>query len=342
MAGNFGNRVLAVVVNYNGGRAVARCLQSLLDQTYSDLEIVVVDNASTDGSEAAIVKEFPSVRLIRNQSNSGWGNACNMGLEKGESHYVALVNNDAWLDRDCISEMVAAIQKRPEYGSCASKILTADGAKIEACGLNIVLDGSSCGRGRLLPTDRLDEEKEVFCANDCCCLYKRTMLDEIGGYDPDFFIYCDETDMGYRHQMAGWKCIYSPSALAFHSHSLAAGSYSPFKAFYVERNRLLLLWKHFPVSMIPGAFWHAFQRFLLQVWLSERNKKGALAHFRKEHSLLNGLSILMRAHLSALMLLPRMLKRRKAAARIRRMPTQEFRQLFRRFGISTLEMARYE
>jgi GT2 family glycosyltransferase len=334
--------VLAVVVNYDGGEAVLRCLQSLADQSYPLLEIAVVDNASRDGSADRIAERFPRARLIRNRENLGWGVACNIGMNSAKSEFVALINNDAWLDRDCVAEMVRAVRQRKEYGSCASRILTAEGNRLEVCGLHIVADGSSCGRGRLEPVDRSLGEEEVFCANDCCCLYKRTMLEDIGPYDPDFFIYCDETDMGFRHQLAGWKCVYAPKAVAFHAHSLAAGSYSPFKAFYVERNRILLLWKYFPAFGVAKGFALSAYRYLLQVFLARKNRQGALARYLEGYSLWDGLGVLMRAHLSALKLLPRMLIRRWGMREIRRLDSRGFQDLFRRFGISVRAMAAYE
>jgi GT2 family glycosyltransferase len=337
-----GETVLAIVVNYNGGEAVLRCVESLLAQTWPRLDIIVVDNASRDGSAEAVEGRFPRARVLRMGANLGWGLGCNAGMAAGGGRYVALINNDAWLAPDCIAEMVRAVDSRAEYGSCASKILTAEGDRLEVCGLNIVADGSSCGRGRLGPVHLYSEAEEVFCANDCCCLYKREMLADIGGYDPDFFIYCDETDMGFRHQLAGWKCIYNPKAIAYHAHSRAAGSFSPFKAFYVERNRILLLLKYFPaLGILKGSLLSAW-RYLLQVRAARGRDAGALARYLESYSLWDGLKVLARAHLSALALAPRMLRRRRSLSRIRRLDARGFRELFRKHGISVREMALYE
>lgn len=334
--------VLAIVVNYNGGEAVLRCLDSLAAQTYAALEVVVVDNASTDGSAERIEQAHPGVRLQRTGANLGWGEGCNVGMRAARSAYVALINNDAWLDPDCVAEMVRALRLRPEYGACASRILTAEMDRLEVCGLHIVADGSSCGRGRLGPLHLYTEMEEVFCANDCCCLYKREMLEDIGEYDPDFFLYCNETDMGFRYQLAGWRCIYNPKALAYHAHSLTAGAYSPFKAFHVERNRLLLLLKYFPPRAIAKACLLSAWRYLYQVWVARRRDRGALARYLETHSLWAGLLVLLRAHASALRLAPRMLRRRREMARIRRIDDRGFRELFRRYGIPIREMAVYE
>jgi GT2 family glycosyltransferase len=263
-------------------------------------------------------------------------------MASGDSEFIALMNNDAWMDPHCIEEMVKGLRLKKEYGSCASKILTADGTQLEVCGIEIVADGSSCGRGRLRKTSLYTEIEEVFCANDCCCLYKREMIEDIGDYDPDFFLYCDETDIGFKHQLAGWKCVYMPSALAYHAHSLNAGSYSPFKAFYVERNRILLLFKYFPVWWIAYGTALSVWRYVLWVWMARRRRQGALSKYLEGNSMFAGFAILLRAHLSALRLAPRMFRRRWEISCRRRIDAEAFNDLFKRFGISIRAMAQYE
>lgn len=335
--------VLAVIPNYNGGDAVLRCIESVKKQSYSPIEIIVVDNSSSDNSLQAIKDRFSDITCIETGYNAGWGIACNIGMAHSNSRYIALLNNDAWIEENCIAEMVKAIELKPEYGSCASKILLGDGSDtVEACGLVIAKDGSSCGRGRLKPPSEYDAMAEIFCANDCVCLYKREMITEIGEYDPDFFIYCDETDMGFRHQIAGWKCIYQPTAVAHHAHSKSAGSYSNFKAFYVERNRIFLLLKYFPLGLMLKGFACSIIRYSFQFGISLTHKKGALARYLENHSIFSGIGILLKAHLYALFKAPTMLKRRAQMVKLRRISNQEFRMLFTRFGISLKSMASYE
>lgn len=334
--------VLAIIVNFNGGEAVLRCLDSLQRQSYADVKVIVVDNASTDASADRIAETHPEAVLIRTGINGGWGIGCNVGMAAADSEFIALINNDAWLDPDCIREMVGSLRLKKEYGSCATKILTLAGDRIEVCGLNIVADGSSCGRGRLGEISLFPEPDEVFCANDCVCLYKREMIADIGDYDPDFFIYCDETDIGFKHQLAGWRCIYNPRALAYHAHSLTAGSYSAFKAFHVERNRILILFKYFPLWWILWATALSVWRYVLWVWMARSRKHGALAKYLEGNSMLEGLVVLLRAHFSALRLAPRMFRRRFRLRAIRRIDAAGFRNLFRQYGISIRAMAEYE
>ncbi len=338
---NVQGSVVAIIINYNGGDGLQKCIQSLVDQAYGLKEIVVVDNRSTDGSIEQSRKRFPSVSYIENSANVGWGVGCNIGIESTDSEYIALVNNDAYLDRACIGNMVRALACKEEYGSCASRILLSDNREvIEAAGVSIYRDGSSVGRGRLRPAGEYDRKAEIFCANDCCCLYRRKMLDEIGLYDPDFFIYCDETDVGWRQQLAGWKCIYEPAAVAYHAHSVSAGSYSDFKAYHVERNRLFICFKYFPPKDMFLSVFFALFRFAMQVWCSGKGV-GALAEYRKKHSLLRGFMVLMKSNVDAFRKLPVMLDRRRKFMRVRNLSDRELSDLFRKYGLSVRNMAEY-
>jgi GT2 family glycosyltransferase len=335
-------KVAVVIVNYNGGDQVLECIRSLQHQTYTNHQVIVVDNASADGSVPAIRTQYPEVTVIENDYNAGWGVACNVGIQAIGSEYVALLNNDAYLHERCLDEMVKAIELKPNYGSCASKILLWDEPdKIEVAGLLIYRDGLSVGRGRLKSAELYDAAEEVFCANDCCCLYRRVMLDDIGLYDPDFFIYADETDMGWRHQIAGWKCVYAPRAVAYHAHSRAAGSYSDFKAYHVERNRIYICLKYFPFWDLLASFGFSGYRYLYQVWLA-RKGRGSLSKYQEHASLWRGLRVLLRAHVDALKMAPVMLARRHSYRAIRRLSNQDIQDLFNRYGVSAREMAEYE
>lgn len=333
--------VAVIVINYNGGDALLRNLNSIRKQSYLPTEIVVVDNDSTDGSVEKAREQFPDVTFIENSYNAGWGVGCNAGIQATKSEFIALLNNDAYLDPLCIEKMVHAIRLRPDYGSCASKILLWDDPKtLEAAGVSIYRDGSSVGRGRLQPAEKYNEMEEVFCACDCCCLYRREMLDKIGLYDPDFFIYCDETDIGWRHQLAGWKCVYTPQAIAYHMHSRSAGSYSDFKAYHVERNRIFLCMKYFPPGAFIASMFFAAHRYMLQVRFSYRGQ-GALAEYRENNSLWQGFKILLKAHWEALKKAPRMLRRRREFMSIRRLSNRKLSDLFERYGVTAHNMAKY-
>ena len=334
--------VAAIIVNYNGGEPVLKCIHSLMMQSLPPDHIVVVDNQSTDGSPRKLRTLYPELIIIENGYNAGWGVGCNIGIKSINSEYVALINNDAYLDPRCLEEMVRAVQTRPNYGSCASKIfLWDDPETVEVAGVMIYKDGSSIGRGRLQSSNKYNEFQEVFCASDCCSLYRRHVLLEIGLYDPDFFMYCDDTDIGWRLQLAGWKCIYNPRAIAFHAHSRSSGSYTDFKAYHVERNRLYLCLKYFPFPyLVTGLFFSGY-RYLYQVWIS-RQGKGALAKYRKKRSLFHGLKILAKAHWDAMKKTPTMVRRRREFHSQFHPPPRQFAKLLHRYGGTTNQFASYQ
>ena len=334
--------VTVIVVNYDGGKRVLECLRSLEQQTYDNYHIVVVDNESVDGSLQNLRACFPDIEVIESGYNAGWGVAVNTGIEATRSEYIALLNNDVYLDKRCLEVMVETIQLKEEYGSCACKIIDwHEPSRMEDAGLIIYRDGSGVGRGTSEPAVTYQNIEEVFCANDCCCLYRRKMLNEIGLYDPDFFIYCDETDIGWRHQLAGWKCVYAPNAVAYHARSSAAGIYSDFKAYYFERNRIWITLKYFPFFMLISSFLFSFYRYVLQVWMMLKGR-GFLARYNERSSIWRGLRILIKAHIDAIRMAPVMLGRRRAYKVRCILSNKEIGGLFKRFGMTSHEMAVYE
>ena len=333
--------VSAIIVNYNGGEAILECIRSLHRQTLSPTHIIVVDNQSTDGSLIQIRTLFPDVTVIENGYNAGWGVGCNAGIKSVNTEFVALINNDAYLDDRCLEEMVRAIQLRPNYGSCACKIfLWDDPETIEVAGVIIYRDGSSIARGRLQSSEGYNDVEEVFCASGCCGLYRRELLLQTGLFDPDFFMYCDDTDIGWRLQLSGWKCVYTPKAMAYHAHSRSSGSYSDFKAYHVERNRLYLCLKYFPFPYLAAGFFFSGYRYFYQV-LKSRQGKGALAEYRKERPLLDGLKVLIRAHLHAMKNTPPMIRRRREFQCMNHHSLQQFAKLLHRYGGTAGQFAGY-
>lgn len=331
--------ITVVVLNWNGMKVIERCLDSLKAQTYAPLEIIVVDNASADGSGDWVSKRFPDLKLILNKKNLGFGDGNNIGIRASQGKYIMMLNNDTRLDPNCIEEMKTAIEKDEKYGACASKILLEHGNNlIDAAGMVVFPDGLSIGRGRLEEGDRYDEEVEVFFASGCACLYRREMLEDIGLFDADFFAYADDTDMGWRAQLAGWKCIYSPKAIVYHFHSASSGVYSPLKAFLVERNRIWVAIKNFPFFLLLAGPFYTFWRYILQAYGAFAGK-GAAGRFSRDFSKRELVKILMRVYLSLWKTLPLMLNKRRIIQEKKRISNRQVYRLIRQFGISAKEIA---
>jgi GT2 family glycosyltransferase len=331
--------ISVVVLNWNGQQVVEKCLKSLQEQTYDPLELIVVDNASTDGSAELVRKRFPAVNVIVNKTNLGFGGGNNVGIQASQGRYIMMLNNDTRLDPHCIEELRRGIEENDRYGACASKILLEyEDNLIDAAGIVICPDGLSIGRGRLEKGDQYNEETEVFFASDCACLYRREMLEDIGLYDEDFFAYADETDMGWRAQLAGWKCIYNPKAVVYHFHSASAGTYSPFKAYLVERNRIWVAIKSFPLPLLIFGQLYTFWRYLLQAY-GALSGKGAAGRFTSDFSKMELIKILIKVYLSLWKQLPLMLRKRRVIQKKKQISNLEVFRLIRQFGISAKEIA---
>jgi GT2 family glycosyltransferase len=331
--------ISVVILNWNGQQVVEKCLKSLQEQTYDPLELIVVDNASTDGSAELVKKGFPDVKVIVNKTNLGFGGGNNVGIRASQGKYIMMLNNDTSLDAKCIEELKGSLEKDRSYGVCASKILLEyEDNLIDAAGIVVCPDGLAIGRGRLEKGDRYDEEVEVFFASDCACLYRREMLEDIGLYDEDFFAYADETDMGWRAQLAGWKCIYNPKAVVYHFHSASSGTYSPFKAYLVERNRIWVAIKSFPISLLIFGQFYTFWRYVLQAY-GAFTGKGAVGRFTGDFSKTELIKILIKVYLSIWKSLPLMIRKRRAIQKRKRISNKEVYGLFRQYGISAKEIA---
>jgi GT2 family glycosyltransferase len=325
--------ISVVVLNWNGGRIVEECLISLQVQTYRPLEIIVVDNASTDGSVDLVEKRFPDIKLIVNERNLGFGGGNNVGIRACHGRYIMILNNDTRLDPKCIEELKRSIEKDEKYGACASKILLEyEDNLIDAAGIVVCPDGLSIGRGRLEKGDRYDEEKEVFFASGCAGLYRREMLEGIGLYDEDFFAYADDTDMGWRAQLAGWRCIYNPKAIVHHFHSASSSAYSPLKAFLVERNRIWVAIKNFPFPLLVFGQFYTFWRYMFQAYGAFAGK-GAAGRFTSDFSKIELVKILIKVYLSLWKTLPSVLKKRRIVQKKKRISNREVYRLIRRFRI---------
>jgi GT2 family glycosyltransferase len=342
-AANTPPAVTALVLNWNGARVVGDCVRSLQAQDYPALEILVVDNASTDGSADMIRREFPNVRLHVNEKNLGFGGGNNSGINRVRTPYVLMCNNDTRLAPDCVRRLVAAMEKEPRAGSATPMIILAHSGLVDATGIVVCPDGLALGRGRAEKPEAMREPAEVFYASDCLCLYRRAMLEELrlpGGeiYDEDFFAYADETDMGWRAQRQGWKSLYVPGAVVYHHHAASSGSVSPLLARLVERNRIWVAVKNFPVwLLLYGACW-SLVRLFWQVWgaLAGKGRAGAMA---SQQSKLAMARILLRAWGEALLGMPKMLRKRRVILRRGKLPMARIREIFAKYGIGAKDIA---
>ncbi|HEX2085210.1 MAG TPA: glycosyltransferase family 2 protein [Solirubrobacteraceae bacterium] len=241
-------KVTAIVVNRDQAALLRQCLESLraaLAATGEVTETFVVDNASEDMSRGMVTREFPDAQLIGLDENVGFPQAVNVGLARARGEWVLLLNNDATIERDAIRH-VLDLPLADDVGTVALQIRFATRPDlINSAGIG--LDALLVPHDRLLGEPVAGEARhgrEVFGACAGGALYRRAMLDEIGGMDGRLFLYLDDVDVAWRARMAGWRAVYVPEAVVWHHHSTTTRHGSGFKYFYVGRNRVRLLALH--------------------------------------------------------------------------------------------------
>ncbi len=241
--------ISVIVLNYNGKGFLNSCLSSLASQTYSDFEVIVVDNGSRDGSPEYVKENYPWVRLAKNDENLGFAGGTNVGIRAAKGEFVITLNNDSRADSRFIEELIKPMAD-PEVGVCAAKMLFPDG-RINSAGICISRSGAAWDRGMFEP-DRGQYEfvEEVFGACAGAALYRREMLDEIGLFDEDFFLYLEDVDLAFRARLAGWKCLYVPGARVIHHHGGTAGVGSDLAVYYGNRNIVWYPIKDFPFRLL--------------------------------------------------------------------------------------------
>ena len=253
---------------------------------------------------------------------------------------IAELNDDTEVDPDWLAALVRELESGPRVGMCASSIRISHSGRLDSAGMSICLDGSSKQRGGSMPPATFARSEGVLFPSACAALYRREMLEDIGMFDSDFFLYCEDTDLGLRAVWAGWQCRYAAQAGIRHGYSRTAQAYSPLKARYVERNRLWVVLKSFPFPLLFMVPFACVARYFCQLW-EVFFGKGAAAEFTGAgFSIGCALAIVVRAHWETLKHLPTLLRKRAAIAATRRIVSREFIRLIMRHRITVRELAR--
>ena len=324
--------VTVVVPTLAADETLGCCLASLEHQTFSDFEVVVVDNS---GRQA--VKPSGGVRVIANDYNVGFGAAVNQAFRQSGSAYIAVLNDDATAHPGWLEALIAAIEPRPDVGMCASQVRHAGTGSLDSAGMLLCLDGSSKQRGHLESPAGYARKEEALLPSGSAALYRREMLEEIGVFDESFFLYCEDTDLGLRARWAGWECLYVPGAVVEHRYSHSAGKASALKAYYVERNRLFVIFKNFPLLDLLLVPFYATGRYFWHFIYALRGR-GKAAEFQREGGSLARLPwYVVRGHLELLARFPEVWRQRRMIKR--RLTAKQFRRLIRRHSISPRQVA---
>lgn len=242
--------ISVIIVNYNGKDYLEQCLRSLATQTICDHEVIVVDNASSDGSVAYLEEHFPEAKVLQSGENFGFAGGVNAGIRAASGEYIMTLNNDTRVDPDCLFHLLAVMDQDESVGMVAAKMLFFD-RRINSTGICISRSGAAWDRG-MYEEDcgQYDRIEEVFGPCAGAALYRRLMLDEVGLFDEDFFLYMEDVDLAFRGRLLGWRCVYTHHARVYHIHGGTAGVGSELVVYYGNRNILWYVLKDYPIHIL--------------------------------------------------------------------------------------------
>lgn len=259
-------KVTIVIPNYNGKHFMEPCLASLREQTCQDYKVLVVDNASTDGSLEYMKEHYPEIEVIALDKNYGFSKAVNVGIQHSTTPYVILLNNDTTVDPHYVEEMIKAIERSPRIFSVSSKMIQMYHPElIDSAGDLYTLLGWGVCRGTGRPVSNYTEADEIFTACAGAAIYRRSAFSKIGYFDENHFAYLEDIDVGYRAKIYGYKNTYCPTALVYHVGSGTSGSkYNSFKVKLSARNNIYLNYKNMPILQLILNFFPLFTGYVVK------------------------------------------------------------------------------
>jgi GT2 family glycosyltransferase len=329
-------RVTVAIPTLNAGAALAECLASLSAQTFQAFEIVVIDNSAC----GLVRQQGHAVNVMEMTRNVGFGAAINAAILASTAPYVATLNDDAVASAQWLGALVAALDAEPHAGMCASQVRLAGEGVLDSAGMLLCADGSSKQRGHKRRPEEFNTPQDVLLPSASAALYRRAMLDRIGPFDADFFLYCEDTDLGLRAVRAGWRCLYAPHARVEHRYSHSAGRVSALKAYYVERNRLFVAMKNFPMRLLWRVPFVAVARYAWHVFYLVRGRGTAAGFSEQGNSAWKLPWFVLKAHASALANLPALVGKRRAIRSTATLSPSAFARVLRRFSISARAIAK--
>lgn len=258
-------RISIVIPNHNGAELLASCLISIRKQTYTNYQVVVIDNGSNDDSFEVAKQYEDQVRIIRLSDNQGFGRAVNRGIISSEGELVFVLNNDTILDRNCLAEIIEGVDSHRAYAFFAPKICEYDHPdRVYAAGLMLSQRGYGNRSQRFLLQSVVDPV-EVFGACGAGAVYRRTVLEEVGLFNEDFLFLYEDLELSYRHQLQGHRCLYLPSAVLFHRGSMTLRRFFSLAVREAVKNSLMTLLTCTPAPILKL---YSFQiiRFYLSFW----------------------------------------------------------------------------
>ena len=244
--------VSVVIPNYNGKHFLEKCLDSIKNQTYKDIEVIVIDNASVDASLELLESKYPWVKTIKMSTNTGFSGAVNKGIEISKGEFLFLLNNDTEIDEKCVEKLVDSIKKDTNIFSVNSKMIQYNNRELlDDAGDEYNIFGWAFKRGFNQSTKTNKVSRRVFTCCAGAAIYRKEILDKIGYFDELFFAYLEDVDIGFRANCYGYTNYFCPEAIVYHIISGTTGNKkTEFKTKLSARNNVYLLYKNLPTLLI--------------------------------------------------------------------------------------------
>jgi len=307
--------ISVIMVAWNSKAHLSTCLSALSKQTFQDIEVILVDNGSTDGSADGIESCWPDLHLTveRLEQNLGFAVANNIGARLARGKYLALLNADAFPEPDWLEQLVRAANDNPEFTFFASRQIQANAPNLlDGTGDEYHVSGIAWRQNYNQPVSQFGlQTAEIFSACAAAALYLRDDFIKVGGFDEDYFSYFEDVDLGFRLRLAGGRCFYVPQAVIYHVGSAGAGKTSDFSFYYGHRNLVWTFFKDMPAAL----FWcYLPLHMLMNIYLSA-------SYFFKEKR-----SIVFKSKMDAFRALPAILRKRKHVQQMRTVSLDEIRR----------------
>lgn len=240
-----------IIPNYNGKKYLEGCLDSIYNMQQLDFEVIIIDNASQD-DDFEWISQYSDLQFKQLDKNYGFSRAVNEGIRLAKGEYVLLLNNDTVIEKDFVQELVKTIKKDKQIFAVSSKMIAYHNRElIDDAGDEYNLLGWTKKRGDGKSVQSFGAEKRVFSACAGAALYRKSIFDEIGYFDENFFAYMEDVDIGYRANIYGYKNVYCPDAKVYHIGSATSGSrYNAFKVKLAARNNIYVAYKNMPLVQL--------------------------------------------------------------------------------------------
>ncbi len=314
-------KVSVVVLNYNGRQHLKECFESLMDQSYPNYEVIMVDNASKDDSIEYVRKNFPQIKVLVLEKNYGFARGNNEGAWIAEGEYVAFLNNDTATEKDWLAELVKPMKTDPDVAICGSKMMLFDKRNvINHVGGEITLIGAGVDTG-LLKKDNGEFNRRKYVGFACggATLVRKSVFEQLEGFDTEYFIYFEDVDLGWRAWLYGHKVVYVPTSVVYHKFggtvdkAIDASGYM--RAYLCQKNRLANLVKNCePSNVFKGLVVSLFY----DTW-----RIGSFARQRNRY----GIAAVLKGYRAWITNLPGLMKKRREIQAKRKVPDRYMEEM---------------